>query len=136
MGGLWAVENRQRALRTGPRRSGEAHQGRAFSIHPGAVLTELSRSVPDEEIRALRATVVAQGSVKTTEQGAANTLWCAVSPELDGRGGVYCEDVDIAQAVPAEFTEPRGVRHWAMDPEFAERLWSLSETWTGVPFST
>jgi hypothetical protein len=23
-------------------------------------------------------------------------VWCAVSPQLDGYGGVYCEDVDIA----------------------------------------
>lgn len=48
-------------------------------------------------------------------------------------GGVYCEDVDIAAAVPADFPEPRGVRPWAMDPGLAERLWTQSEAWTGVP---
>ena len=113
---------------------GEAHRVRAFSVHPGAVLTELGRSVPEDEMRAIRARLAAAGhtAYKTTEQGAATSVWCAVSPQLDGLGGVYCEDVDIAKAVPADFTEPSGVRPWAMDPALAERLWAKSEEWTGV----
>src|SRR5882672_11567070 len=50
---------------------------------------------------------------------------------LEDRGGVYCEDCDIAIAVPADHPEPRGVRPWARDPEVAERLWRTSEEWTG-----
>jgi hypothetical protein len=72
--------------------------------------------------------------MKTTEQGAATSIWCATSTQLDGMGGVYCEDADIAEAVPADFPEPRGVRPWAMDPSLAERLWTKSEEWTGVRF--
>jgi hypothetical protein len=82
-----------------------------------------------------RAAVDAAGAVsafKTIEQGAATSVWCATSPALDGLGGVYCEDADIAPAVPADSTEPGGVRPWAMDLELAERLWTRSETWTGV----
>ena len=108
--------------------------GPAELFHPGAVLTELGRSVPEDEMRAIRARLAAAGhtAYKTTEQGAATSVWCAVSPQLDGLGGVYCEDVDIAKAVPADFTEPSGVRPWAMDPALAERLWAKSEEWTGV----
>jgi len=51
---------------------------------------------------------------------------------LEDRGGVYCEDCDIAIAVPADHPEPRGVRPWARDPEVAERLWRASEEWTGA----
>ena len=29
---------------------------------------------------------------KSIEQGAATSVWCALSPKLDGKGGVYCED--------------------------------------------
>jgi hypothetical protein len=47
-------------------------------------------------------------------------------------GGMYCEDADIAGAVPADLSEPRGVRPWAMDPGLAERRWTLTEQWTGV----
>jgi hypothetical protein len=60
------------------------------------------------------------------------TVWCATSPQLDGKGGVYCEDVDIAAQVPTDFPEPRGVRPWATDAELAERLWANSEEWTGA----
>ncbi len=112
---------------------GQGRGVRAFAVHPGAVLTDLSRSVPEEELRALRANL-APGTVKTTEEGAATSVWCATSPALDGMGGVYCEDCDIAVAVPADFPEPRGVRPWATDPTLAERLWTLSEAWTGVRF--
>jgi hypothetical protein len=62
-------------------------------------------------------------------------VWCATSTQLNGMGGVYCEDVDIAEAVPAEFPDPRGVRPWASDPSLAEQLWATSEAWTGVPFT-
>jgi hypothetical protein len=35
-------------------------------------------------------------SLKTVPQGAATTVWCATSPLLNDRGGVYCEDADVA----------------------------------------
>jgi NAD(P)-dependent dehydrogenase (short-subunit alcohol dehydrogenase family) len=114
---------------------GEAHRVRAFSVHPGAVMTELVRSLPDEELRAVVAASSAVSTSKNTEQGAATSVWCAMSPQLEGLGGVYCEDVDIAEAVAADFPEPRGVRPWAMDPALAERLWTKSEEWTGVKFT-
>jgi hypothetical protein len=34
--------------------------------------------------------------------------------------------------VSADFPGQRGVRPWAMDPGFAERLWTMSEAWTGA----
>jgi len=108
-----------------------AGQGvRAFAVHPGAVVTDLMRSMTEEEQR--RAVDAARAVLKNTEQGAATSVWCATSPALDGMGGVYCEDVDIAEEVPADSPEPRGVRPWAIDPELAERLWTLSEGWSGV----
>jgi len=67
-------------------------------------------------------------------EGAATSIWCATSQSLDGMGGVYCEDVDIAEALPADNVEVRGVRPWAMDPELAERLWAKSESWTDARF--
>ncbi|HTA19608.1 MAG TPA: oxidoreductase [Polyangia bacterium] len=119
---------------------GAAHDVRAFSVHPGAVMTELVRSISQEELAAIRARLAespyaAATFYKNTEQGAATSVWCATSPQLDGKGGVYCEDVDIAEAVPNDFPEPRGVRQWARDPGFAERLWKMSEEWTGAAFA-
>ena len=112
---------------------GEGHRVRAFSLHPGAIHTELSRSVPEDELRALLASPrIAATTFKTVEQGAATSVWCAASAQLDGMGGVYCEDVDVAEAVSADFPGPTGVRPWAIDPALAERLWTKSEEWTGV----
>jgi NAD(P)-dependent dehydrogenase (short-subunit alcohol dehydrogenase family) len=109
---------------------GEKHGVRAFSVHPGFVATELARSVPEEELRALRASRVP----KMPAAGAATSVWCATSATLDGMGGVYCEDVDIAEPVPADSTTLYGARPWIMDGELAERLWTKSEEWTGARF--
>jgi len=43
-------------------------------------------------------------------EGAATIVWCAVNSQLDGKGGVYCENVDIAEAVSAENSDPSGDR--------------------------
>ena len=114
---------------------GEPHRIRAFSVHPGAVITELMRSMSEEEVKAAVARAGEVGTFKDTEQGAATSVWCATSPQLEGVGGVYCEDCNIAEAVPADFPEQRGVRPWAMDPSLAERLWTMSEEMTGVPLA-
>ena len=68
---------------------------------------------------------------KTIEQGAATIVWCATSKDLNGIGGVYCEDCDIAEAVPEYSQLPYGVRPWATDKILAEKCWSLSERMTG-----
>ena len=109
---------------------GERHGVRAFSVHPGAVFTELARSVPEEEFRALVA--VNPRRFKMPPEGAATSVWCATSSALDGMGGVYCEDVDIGEPVPADSKETRGVRPWIMDRDLADRLWTKTEEWTGV----
>jgi NAD(P)-dependent dehydrogenase (short-subunit alcohol dehydrogenase family) len=113
---------------------GETHGVRAFAVHPGAVMTALARSISEEELSAIRPPNW-RDIYKTPAQGAATSVWCATSPRLVGMGGVYCEDVDIARAVPANFPEPSGVRPWAMDRGLAERLWAASEEWTGVRFA-
>ena len=68
---------------------------------------------------------------KSTEQGAATSVWAAVGEELEGRGGLYLENCN--QAVPWSEQAPfEGVLPHAIDPEAAERLWALSEETTGV----
>ncbi len=117
---------------------GEAHGVRAFAVHPGGIMTDLQRFMPVEEKRAM-GWIDEQGRVnerfKTPEQGAATSVWCATSPSLDGKGGVYCEDCDIAKALPASAQTFDGVRPWAIDPALADQLWTLSEKLTGVRFA-
>ncbi|MEQ1754876.1 MAG: oxidoreductase [Micropepsaceae bacterium] len=116
---------------------GEPHNVRAFAVHPGGIMTDLQRFMPDEEKRAM-GWIDAQGRVnegfKTPSQGAATSVWCATSHQLEGKGGVYCEDCDIAVAVPADSQTWSGVRPWAIDPVVAQKLWTLSEKMTSVSF--
>lgn len=70
---------------------------------------------------------------KAMNKGAVTPLWCAVNDELNGIGGVYCEDCNIAIAV-SESTSPYGVLPWAIDEEKASQLWKLSEELTGITF--
>ncbi|MFE7978954.1 SDR family NAD(P)-dependent oxidoreductase [Streptomyces shenzhenensis] len=117
-------------------RLGQGAGVRAFSLHPGAILTPLQRHLPREEM-VERGWIDEQGNpldpegFKTPEQGAATQLWAATSPRLDGMGGVYLEDCDIAEPAPAD-EERVGVKDWASDPEQAARLWTLSAELTGV----
>jgi NAD(P)-dependent dehydrogenase (short-subunit alcohol dehydrogenase family) len=114
----------------------------AFSLHPGAIITDLARHMTEDDIKAFGIERRADGTLivgsqspwrfKTVPQGASTSVWCATTPKLAGRGGVYCEDCDIAEAVPADYTGTAGVSPWACDPALAERLWTLSEKLTGA----
>lgn len=117
------------------------HSGvRAFSVHPGGIVTDLVRHMSQEQLRASNAidehgkpVIDPENNMKTPYQGAATSVWCATSPQLEGMGGVYCADCDIALALPGDAsTEIHGVRPRATDPVAAGRLWQLSEQLTGV----
>jgi NAD(P)-dependent dehydrogenase (short-subunit alcohol dehydrogenase family) len=105
----------------------QADNIRAFALHPGAILeTDLGRSIPREIGLALVERARKIGSLKTVEQGAATTVFCATSPLLDGLGGVYCENCDVAE-IQTEGHD--GVRPYAIDPELAQRLWAWTEAY-------
>ena len=91
----------------------------------------------EDEVRATLANPRnAPDKLKTVEQGAATSVRCATTARLDGLGGVYGEDVDIAAPAANDASAERGVWPWAMDRDAAERLWTKSEEWTGAVFST
>jgi NAD(P)-dependent dehydrogenase (short-subunit alcohol dehydrogenase family) len=117
---------------------------RAFSLHPGGILdTELGRNISMDE-PLIQNYLDADGKpildpvngLKTVEQGAATQIWLATSPQLEGLGGVYAEDCEIASITPEndesasevdEVVRRKGVMPYAIDKENADRLWSLSE---------
>ncbi|CAM5605955.1 SDR family NAD(P)-dependent oxidoreductase OS=Streptomyces alboniger OX=132473 GN=CP975_17515 PE=3 SV=1 [Streptomyces alboniger] len=110
---------------------------RAFALHPGKIITGLQREMPLQE-QIDRGWVDEHGNVigdgfKTASQGAATGLWAATSPLLDSRGGLYLEDCDVAHvSTPGSPMDDGGVRAYAIDPEEAARLWSLSLAVTGA----
>jgi hypothetical protein len=70
---------------------------------------------------------------KQVPQGAATTVWAATAPELDGHGGLYCEDCGVAEPIEDPSMD-QGIMSWALDEEAADRLWALSEEWSGETF--
>ena len=119
---------------------GQRQGVRAFSVHPGGIVTDLLRHMSPAQIEASeildrtgKPIIDPERNKKTPQQGAATTVWCATSPQLNGMGGVYCADCDIAPALPSDDSkELRGVRPRATDPVAAGRLWQLSEQLTGA----
>jgi len=101
----------------------------SFAVHPGAIKTDIFRYMSEEEIKKWSDQV---REFKTTQQGAATSVWCALSEQLADIGGVYCEDCNIAELMLNDAPTPRGVRAFALDPESAARLWKLSENITGI----
>jgi NAD(P)-dependent dehydrogenase (short-subunit alcohol dehydrogenase family) len=129
---------------------GKADGIRAFSLHPGAIArTGLEKHVSKEALREAgvldendRPIIDPSRNLKTVAQGAATSVWCAVSPALDGMGGVYCENVDVAPLITGTYEVTgmsdgvralgtKGVMAYAVDSDSAKRLWALSERLIG-----
>jgi NAD(P)-dependent dehydrogenase (short-subunit alcohol dehydrogenase family) len=108
---------------------------RSFAVHPGAIQTELGRHMDANDVKDLmdRRGDRPPMTFKQVPQGAATTVWAATAPELDGRGGLYCEDCGVAESIE-DPNQDQGVLSWALDEKAAEHLWTLSEEWSGETF--
>ena len=128
----------------------------SYSLHPGAIAdTDLKRHLSNEQLQNLGVfdadnNVIHDPSkgLKNIAQGASTTVWCATSPQLNNFGGVYCENTDVAKIDTIghenheEFASRMndvdkltGVTSYALDPEQGKRLWTLSESLTGINFN-
>jgi NAD(P)-dependent dehydrogenase (short-subunit alcohol dehydrogenase family) len=113
---------------------------RSFAVHPGVVIgpgphdpqslaSYRAQGLVDED----GATIIdpAAGK-KTIEQGAATIVLGAVSPLLDGIGGVYLQDGEVAVLDDHEYRLtadriPAMANSAMLDPDDARRLWDVSE---------
>jgi len=86
----------------------------SLSLHPGVIATELTRGFDNSDFVELSQR---HFRIKTTEQGTATTIVAAISPDLEGRGGVYLESCN----------ECAPLAH-AADMGAAQRLWDLTES--------
>jgi len=84
-----------------------------LSLHPGVILTKLSRHFKDSDLLMLKNFHV---RMKTIPQGASTQVFAAISPKLEKSGGAYLDNCEIS---PCE-------KH-ASDMDLANKLWDLSE---------
>lgn len=105
---------------------------RAFAVHPGAIHTELGRHLSKDDFKAMmgRAPQAKPLQFKQVSQGAATSVWAATAPELDGKGGLYCEDCGLAELIQDQ-AGTGGVMPYAYDREAAKQLLALSVKWSG-----
>lgn len=85
------------------------------ALHPGVIASDIWRRIP-WPIRPLMT-----ARMRTTEEGARTSLWCATSDDLVGQTGGYYSD-----CAPKE---PSSVA----TPELGAWLWTRSEEWTASP---
>ena len=107
---------------------------RAFAVHPGVIQTELGRYMTPEVLGTLMSRISERATEmtwKTPAQGAATSVWAATSPKLVGRGGEYCEDVEVSPVVDDDAPDGIGVARRAVDVGRAKALWALSERLVG-----
>ena len=124
------------------------HRGqgiRAAAVHPGGIQTELARHLEDGAVTAMVEQMNAEQAKegkpafqwKTVQQGAATSVWAAVTAPADAVGGKYSENCHVTTNVtdgPLGLMN-EGVRPYALDPENAKALWAKSEELVGERFA-
>ncbi|KAH7230213.1 uncharacterized protein BKA55DRAFT_545505 [Fusarium redolens] len=104
-----------------------------LSVHPGEIDTGLSRYLDPEFIAQAASSEALQKRLKSPQQGAATTVWAAISKQWEGTGGKLLNDV--AEAEPADESNGRfskGYAKHAYDAEKEARLWNDSLKLVGL----
>ena len=101
-----------------------------YSLHPGGISTGLQIHMSDEVKASFSTDENTMNYMKSVSQGAATSVHCAVSKDLEGKGGRYFEDCEEAEAnKPGSMA---GYAAHAFDEEGEKRLWADSCKMVGV----
>lgn len=84
----------------------------SYALHPGVVATDVWRAVPKF------ITALLKRFMLSSEDGAATTLYCAMSPACASESGLYYDQEQLLEPSPA-----------ARDAQLAQQLWQASEGW-------
>ena len=120
----------------------------SFSVHPGAIVTELGRHLTEELLidvitdtrRRAEAAAETEGRAevdelqfKSVKAGAATQVWAATAPEIIDHNGAYLADCGLG--VLGANPSTNGFRPYLLDDQRAAALWELSETLVGEAFA-
>ncbi|KAF4907039.1 Retinol dehydrogenase 12 [Colletotrichum fructicola] len=99
----------------------------ALSVHPGSVLTMISRHMEDDPLKVPEGNWEEIRHLKNAAQGAATSVLAAVGAEWEGNGGRYLADcVEQGPAMDLSSQIDTGYAPWALDEEKEARLWGDS----------
>lgn len=103
----------------------------ATSVHPGGVLSNLADHINDPAILEKMSTDEVKSYYKNPDQGAATSVYAALSAEWANKGGRFLSDCAEQPAFPAD--EPDflkmhndGYKPWAYDEASEKKLWAFS----------
>nr|XP_046254608.1 retinol dehydrogenase 13 [Scatophagus argus]XP_046254609.1 retinol dehydrogenase 13 [Scatophagus argus]XP_046254610.1 retinol dehydrogenase 13 [Scatophagus argus]XP_046254611.1 retinol dehydrogenase 13 [Scatophagus argus]XP_046254612.1 retinol dehydrogenase 13 [Scatophagus argus] len=97
----------------------------SFCLHPGVIRTELGRHVQSwVPLLGILLSLPSLLLMKTPTQGSQTTVYCAVTPGLEGRSGRYFSDCAEKEAAPEGQDDMAARRLW----EESARLVGLKET--------
>ncbi|MCJ1423466.1 hypothetical protein MMC29_001349 [Sticta canariensis] len=99
------------------------HGLHATTLHPGGIWTPLQKFTPGVKEQ-YKDNAPVQKYMKSVEQGAATSVYAAVSKDWEGRGGKYLEN--CAESVAHDGSGMDGYAPHAYDAAAAQRLWDLS----------
>jgi NAD(P)-dependent dehydrogenase (short-subunit alcohol dehydrogenase family) len=100
----------------------EGFQGDVFAVSPGRVYTSAWGKMTPKWLKPFF-WVLGKLTMSTPLEGATTTVFCAIAPTLQGRGGAYLAGCAVKE--PSEL---------ARDDDLAGRLWRGSETLLGIQF--
>lgn len=108
---------------------------RSNTLNPGGSMTGLHGHLTTEQ-RQKMGWLDEEGKPparwRTPEQCASTATWLASAPDLESVGGLYFEECQQAPAW-TEANPGVGVKTYALDPENARRLWSVSAGMVNLP---
>ncbi|KAI5367770.1 Putative short-chain dehydrogenase/reductase SDR, NAD(P)-binding domain superfamily [Septoria linicola] len=116
----------------------ERHYGskglHGLSVHPGGIMTELGRHLEETDLASLGFDKL-EHIFKSPAQGAATTVWAAVSEHFEGKnGGRYLSDCgEAGPLAPDADLSGEGYAEHIYNQEKEEKFWKLSNDLLGLP---
>lgn len=99
----------------------------ATSVHPGAIMTNISRNMSSESMAQIMENKDILSMLKNPEEGAATTVIAAVGAKWENKGGKYLENCDEADRGPDDDSIfGSGWVRQTYDRENESRLWKDS----------
>lgn len=107
-----------------------------LAVHPGGIpATGLWKTLTVEQLTSMGDAEAMTRTFKSPAQGAATTVWAAVSPRFEdvANGGRLLGDVgECRAAVESDAADSPSYAPWAYDVESEDRLWRMSLKMVGL----
>ena len=103
-----------------------------LSVMPGGIMTGLQKHTPDAVKEKWSKDETIQNYMKSPQQGAATTVYAALSQDWEGKGGKYLEDCAVSPLSETGGATSPGHAPHAYNEEGEKKLWTDSLKFVGL----